>query len=518
MKIHVPGYYILERKKQQQSWVDSFKAPFTRLGRTLPSALTQAFTDIALGPDQLRFQKPVHVVFTSEDRTEKGSAIINMLPGKSEKPTKSYFNKKNPFSQVKRHKLSFDNPEHKSHVDSIIAEIGCLLDGTSTQDKCKNKQFSVEDIHIKGLERLDAPLADYFKEQIRQKYHQDFFELPRKVKMDFYTLETADDVTLESVEVSTEEELKKPISERKFIIACMARSQNYMFWLKDFYISAKNIGCSVVGFNYRGIDYSKGFIQSQDDMINDAMAQAQRLIKLGVKPENIAFEGMSLGGAIATITAARMHDQGFKVSLYNERSYRSLIRLMIGYIMPKSDSNPWNPLTWLKYIAVGLTYLFLAPIIWMEGWHLDAASAWDRIPMEYKDYSVARNHTNPEQHDDDDLVHDSFSSIASLMAERLEDVKKKLENGESISAEEQQILADTPESHEFTLDRSNTANTIPSPHSAPRRFLFDTHTQTKTLQSYMIESMRAKFGTNRPTADEPEHLIKESAMSVSSAA
>ena len=53
--------------------------------------------------------------------------------------------------------------------------------------------------------------------------------------------------------------------------------------------------------------------------------------------------------------------------------------------------------------------------------------------MEYKDYSVARNHTNPEQHDDDDLVHDSFSSIASLMDEHLEEVKKKQQNGESLS-------------------------------------------------------------------------------------
>ncbi len=512
MKTLVPGYYILETKTQK-SWVDSFKVPFIRFGRALPSNLTRAFTDVALGPDQLKLQKPIHVAFTTDDRTEKGSVIVNILPSKSQKPTKSYFDKKTPFSQVKRHKLLFDNPKHKSHVDSIIAEIGCLLDGTSTQDKCKNKKFAVEDIHIKGLERLDEQLTNYFKEQIRQKYHQDFFEHPRKTKLDFYTLETSDQVTLESVEVSTAEEQMKPMSERKFIIACMARSQNYIFWLKDFYTSAKNIGCSVVGFNYRGIDYSKGFIESQDDMINDALAQAQRLLELGVRPENIAFEGMSLGGAVATIAAARMHDQGFKVSLYNERSYRSLIRLMIGYIMPKSDSSLWNPITWFKYIAVGLTYLFLAPIIWLEGWHLDAASAWDRIPMEYKDYSVARNHTNPEQHDDDDLVHDSFSSIASLMAEHLEEVKKKQNNGESLSTAEQLLLADKPESHEFTLDRSNTTNTIQSSHSAPRRFLFDTHTRTQTMQTYMIESMRSKLGMNPPVLDSCANLTEESDFS-----
>ncbi|CEG56080.1 alpha/beta hydrolase family protein [Legionella fallonii] len=513
MRTHVPGYYILERPNKK-SWFDSFKAPFTQLSQFLPSSLSRAFTIVALGPDEIRLQNPIHVMFTTDDRKEKGTVIVNMLPSKSQKAPKSYFDKKNPFSPVKRQKLLFDNPEHKSHVDSIIAEIGKLLDGSSTQDKCKEKQFAIEDIHLKGLERLDEKLADYFKEQIRQKYGQDFFERPRKTKLDFYTLEPSESVTLESVEVSNAEEQMKPMSERKFIIACMARNQNYIYWLKDFYISSQNIGCSVIGFNYRGVDYSKGMIKTQNDMVNDAIAQADRLLELGVKPENIAFEGMSLGGAIATISAATMHDKGLEVKLYNERSYRSLIRLMIGYIMPKSDSNPWNPLTWLKYIAVGLTYLFLAPIMWLEGWHLDAASAWDRIPMECKDYSVARNHTNPEQHDDDDLVHDSFSSIASLMAEHLEEVKQKQKDGVSLSKAEQQILDDKPESHEFSLNRDDKTNANESSHSAPRRFLLDTHTRSHTMQSYMIESMRTKLGTKPLTLDSSENPTEVCDLSI----
>lgn len=484
----------------------------------MPSFITRWIINVALGPDEIRPQKTVHVLFLSDDRTEKGNVIVNLLPGKANKVMTSYFDKMSWFpSKSKRRQLSFNNPKHKSYVDLMIDEIGLLLEGKSNQEKCKNKQFTIEEIHLKGIERLDDLLRTYFKEQIRQKYGTDFFERPRTINLDFYTLETPDKAILESVQVSNPDEQMKPMSERKFIITCMARNQNYMFWLKDFYTSATNIGCTVIGFNYRGIDYSEGFAITHHAIVNDSLAQAQRLLELGVKPENIAFEGMSLGGATATISAAEMHDKGFKVKLYNERSYRSLIRLIVGYVMPASNSNPWNPINWFKYLVVGLCYITIAPIIRFIGWHIDAASAWDRIPSQYKDYSVARNHQNPEQYDDDDLVHDSFSSIASLMAQHQEQIKKKQRNHEPLTMEEEQLLADDAESHEFKLDRTNKINTNPSTHSAPRRFLIDTKTRSKTMQDYMIGHLRLKFAINPQdlSSSEPSNLdYQSSVMSV----
>lgn len=500
MRTVVPGYYVLEEPKRGLLAKCS-RGLSSLLNWTLSYLVRRVIINIALGPDEVKFQKPVHVMFLTDDRTEKGSVIINVLPGKSNKPVKSYFDKMPSIISEMKRQLSFDNPAHKLYVDSIIEEIGSLLAGTSKQDKCTNKKFTIEDIHLKGIERLDDRLAHYFKEQVRQKYDRDFFERPRTVNLDFYSLETPDDAILESVAVSNSDEQMKPMSERKYVIACMARNQNYMFWLKDFYTSAKNIGCTVIGFNYRGIDYSKGAVSTEISMVNDALAQAQRLLESGVKPEHIAFEGMSFGGAIATLTAATMHDYGLRVKLYNERSYRSLFRLIVGYIMPEANSNPWSPLNWLKYSVVGLTYLFIAPLIWIAGWHIDAASAWDRIPLAYKTYSVARNHENPEQYDDDDLVHDSFSSIASLMAEHVDEIKEKQKSGESLSMEEQQLLADKAKSHEFTLDRNNKTNNNPSPHSAPRRFLFDTESHQKTMQDYMIERLSLMLSSTTPALD-----------------
>lgn len=127
----------------------------------------------------------------------------------------------------------------------------------------------------------------------------------------------------------------------------------------------------------------------------------------------------------------------------------------------------------------------MAPIIWIIGWHLDAASAWNRIPQQDKIYSIARNHKDPKRYDDDELVHDSYASIASLMT-------------------------DDSKSYEFTLDRRNQCNNNPSPHSAPRRFLLDTNTNCHTMHDFMIKQMRLKFGVEPMLRDADDSICSTS--------
>lgn len=509
MKNNVPGYYILD-KPQRGAWSEYVRKAGLLFNWASSFFFKRIIINIALGPNEIRLQDALHVMFLTDDRSEKGSVIINLLPPESNTSRQNYFNKLPSLSsEVTRQEFLLDNPEHKAYIDSMIDEIGRLLNGTSNHNKCKNKKFAIEDLHIKGIERLDAPLKVYFKEQVQKKYGIEFFERPRTIGLDFYTLETADNAMLESVEVSSAEEKMKPVSERKFVISCMARNQNYMYWLKDFYTSSSQIGCSVISFNYRGIDYSRGIIFSQEELVNDVLAQAQRLIEMGVKPENITFEGMSMGGAVSTIATARMHDKDAKVHLYNERSYRSLARLIVGYVLPSENSNPWHPKIWLQYAIAGLAYLFITPVLWMSGWHLNAARSWDKIPLSHKTFAVARNHENPEQYDDDDFVHDSFSSIASLMDEHRNEVKQKQAKGETLSPEQKHLLADKPESHEFTLNRNDTTNHNPSSHSAPRRFLLDTKSRKTTLQNHMISSVGQMMNAKSTEPKQSEITIPE---------
>jgi pimeloyl-ACP methyl ester carboxylesterase len=489
MKNEIPGYYALE-KPQRGIATDFFRSVYRYANWAFSFFLRRVIIDVALAPNDVRPQEPMHVMFLTDDRTEKGSVILNLLSPEMNQPGTNYYSKlPSSVTEGTRLEYSLDNPEHKAHVDSIIDEIGRLMTGKSEDKKCKGKHFNIEELHIKGMERLQAPLLDYFKQQVQQKYGVDFFERPRTLGLNFFTLETADDALLESLELSSAEERMKPIAERKFVISCMARNQNYMYWLKDLYTTSVGIGCSVVSFNYRGIDYSRGTVFSQEELVNDARAQAQRLIEMGANPENIAFEGMSMGGAVATIAAARMHEQGLKVSLYNERSYRSLVRLMVGYVLPDEKSSLWNPITLIQYAFAGFAYLFVLPGLWMLGWHLNSAGAWDTIPQAYKSFSVARNHFDPEHPDDDDFVNDSFASIASLMDEHRIEVQQKLATHEALSPDEQQLLKDIPESHDFTLDREAKINDNPSPHSAPRRFMQASKSGEHNLHDHMIEQV-----------------------------
>jgi effector protein SdbA len=153
-------------------------------------------------------------------------------------------------------------------------------------------------------------------------------------------------------------------------------------------------------------------------------------------------------------------------------------------------------------MAVGLTYVFVAPLMVALGWHINAASAWDRIPLKYKSYSVARNHQNPEKYNDDEYVHDGYASIASLIDEKKLEAKQKQKKGLTLSKEEHLLLADKTEAHEFTLEKTMVSNKYDA-HSAPRRFLYDTQSHSKTMQTYMIESLRNTLNINAPIDELP---------------
>ncbi|MFZ4077234.1 MAG: hypothetical protein ACOYKA_04530 [Legionellaceae bacterium] len=146
--------------------------------------------------------------------------------------------------------------------------------------------------------------------------------------------------------------------------------------------------------------------------VNDVLAQVERLIALGASPEHICIEGACLAGAIATIAAAKLHEQGKNVKLNNERSFRSLPLLLFGLVIPNlKKTNWWNPITYLQYALAVLIYLIVTPCLWLAGWAADAGTAWQKIPDKDKLYSVVHD---PAQGLFDEVIHNDFSSIASL--------------------------------------------------------------------------------------------------------
>ena len=484
------------------------KSPFLLPGWVVSFLLARNITNIALNPNEIKEQRSIHRIPSVTNHEGAQDVVVNMVPHESYKKLSDYLLKFNsaffrlPFiSNTKRKHLSYDNPSDKAHVDRMIEQIQHLIAGTSTAYKCEGTAFAWCNLHFKGLEFLDEELLSYFYKQLNS---QESISQPRQTNLNFFSLEIEGCAVLDSVEVSADDEASKPMSERKFVIACMARDQNYINAIESFHDAAKKIGCTFVGFNYRGVDYSKGMVWTEENMTNDAIVQVQRLVALGVKPENIGLEGMCLGGAVATLAAARLHEQGIKVKLYNERSFRSIPRMVTGYILPGPNSNHWNPINWLRYIAAGVAYIIVLPLIWLSGWHIDAATAWDKIPVSDKDYSVVRSMENLDTLDtptDDGIIEDSWASMASLVDEKYAELQEKIALERTLTPDELSLRADSPKNHHFKVDPNNKDphNGHKVPHHHYPQFLVKTEDDLKQthaplhMNDHMVKSFIKKF-------------------------
>ncbi|KTD22361.1 hypothetical protein [Legionella londiniensis] len=359
-------------------------------------------------------QRTIHITKTS-NQPEEDIAVVNFNKQPSIKWLDDMLIKLKSsigLSSGLRNRLCYENEKDKAYVDSILDKIDNLINGTCTEKNCVNRKFDWSHIHLKGMEFLDVKMRAYVYEQLDNKYGAKAYKDAKKNNIEFFSLKTPDNAELDSVQISAPGENLKDMRDRKFVITCLARDQNYINWIKDLKYTATNLGATAISFNYRGTDYSRGQIWTLKNMVDDVRAQVERLTALGARPENICLDGMSLGGAIATIAAAELHSQGNKVKLNNERSFRSLPRLIFGFIAPEiQNANWWNPLTYLRFVLAGIAYLISAPVLWLAGWHVDAASAWEKIPDEDKIYSVVRDN---EQHVYDGIIHDQLSSIASM--------------------------------------------------------------------------------------------------------
>lgn len=515
------NYYTLD--KPVSSYWDYLKfivkIPFSLPKWLLSFLLARNITNIALNPTQVKNQKPVHWVSLSDGSEESKVVIVNVYPHEPFKWFKDYWLKLNsiisiPFlSSHITSQLHYDCLDDRVYIDQIVNEIKRLLEGKSTADKCQGKAFHWADIHLKGLERLDVRLRSYLFERLHGAFGSDEVDVPRHVHLNFFTLESLRHAVLDSVEVSTESEKQKKYAERKYVIACMARDQNYCHWIKDFNRSAQKIGCTVIGFNYRGIDYSQGMVWTQDNMIEDTLAQVQRLLYLGVKPENIGLEGMCLGAAVATLAAARLHEDGLRVKLYNERSFRTLPRLVIGYLLPGLKSNPWNPLNWPRFIFAALVYVILLPVMWLVGWYVDAESAWDRIPEEDKECSVVRDYHQAELIQDDGIIEDSWASMASLVDEHKKNIEQKIEQHVEITPEEKKLRVKQAKTHEFKVSSDYKGDDLP--HVIPRRYLIQRNGSNRSMHDHMVDFFKEKWNAGEalvaPTVSEsiPDKLRVE---------
>lgn len=468
-------YYTLKQSKPPffKTLFNILIFPIRVLNWLISFLFSQVIAQFVVNALFIKMQKDIHLAKTTAQAADDIVVVNFKRMPRFKWLNHLLFNFKSSFGlhpQLKKI-LYYNNQDDKAYVDALLKKIKAVTEGTALEHERSGRKFDWSHIHLKGLEYLDLQMRAYVFEELDRQYGTEVYMDEKADDIEFYSLKTPDNAELDSVQITAPGEPDKSMQERKFVITCMARDQNYINWMKDLKYTATNLQATAISFNYRGIDRSRGQIWTSQDMVNDVLAQVERLTTLGAKPENICLDGMSQGGAIATIAAAKLLERNIMVNLNNERSFRSLPRLIFGYIAPDlQHAQWWNPLTYVRFFLAAVTYVISTPVLWITGWHVDAASAWKKIPHENKMYSAVRDNNAPLF---DGVIHDQFSSIASIE--------------ENTNNQAGPYFVPSKEAAQKSNYRG--------PHFIARRNLISNHSSaTHTNHDFFIDEMRKKFG------------------------
>lgn len=363
------------------------------------------------------------------------------------------------------------------HLDSVV-------DCVEAHVKTTKSRFKPNQIHFRGLEKLDNEQKEALYNKLYNRIGYDF--RPNREHVYFYSLQTVDNAVLDSVEIRGELVAKQDISERRFIISCMPRSNNYVDWMKQYQFFVKELDVTVVAFNYRGVGLSKGIVYSETSLRDDTYAQVQRLLLLGARPENITLMGECVGGNVATHTAGKLHEEGHSVKLYNARSFRSFISILEGRSIPDANAPLWHPRTLLQWLNYGFVKLILTPLVISSGWSLNVERSFKKIPPADRDFLVVRSKKDEQgnRFRDDAMIPYGTASIYSLVKEQFDAIEEKKQAGQAISDEEAQWLNDIPKTHKFHVSEQLHAHAKTADgHIVPPQLLVPTHKVREDMEA-----------------------------------
>lgn len=193
-------------------------------------------------------------------------------------------------------------------------------------------------------------------------------------KIDF-KLQTRRGDQLEAVQFNPNNFAQKNPADQKYIICINGRDSLFADddKLSQMQEDCKATDAAVMSFNMPGMGNSKGNALYAADLVMVTTDIVKNIINKGVRPENIILKGHSLGGAIATLTAANLHKEKHPIRLFVDRSFSSLSNVMSH-----------------KFTTIWGGKLLFKPVInfvlSLAGWNIDSAAAWHTIPDEYKTY------------------------------------------------------------------------------------------------------------------------------------
>lgn len=194
-----------------------------------------------------------------------------------------------------------------------------------------------------------------------QNAYSDFYkknETKTKDKLEIsrFFVESENGIELDTVKITPRYLLRN----RKAVVYGWGRSDCYEKHLEQIATDVLNLQAEAISFNYRGIGYSTGQPYKEEDVIEDYCRQVRRLVQEeGVNPENISCYGHSLGGAIATLAVDKLRNEGYPVSIYNDRSFHRLVDAATGVYFEKERPRKVITTVGSLFLVASLLYAFL---------------------------------------------------------------------------------------------------------------------------------------------------------------
>lgn len=192
------------------------------------------------------------------------------------------------------------------------------------------------------------------------------------LEQELHTLECFDGASLETMELSHQEQRDKPKSEQQYVIYLCGNGMCMQDLYEEIYKLSLSTKRNFVAFNLKNVIRSHGTIHHELDLINDVISQIERLRDQGVDPKNICLVGHSLGAAFATLTSYIYFKEGTPIKIFNGRSFSNFATL--AYLHEKNSGSS------------ELKAQFKKNLLLFSNFEIEVAKYYDLLPDEYKDY------------------------------------------------------------------------------------------------------------------------------------
>lgn len=186
--------------------------------------------------------------------------------------------------------------------------------------------------------------------------------------------------------------------------------------------SAREAGCAVVSFNYRGYNNEltlwerlRHMPKCMNDLVDDAIDVVQSQLDEGKDPNKIMLSGHSMGGIVAIKAAAHFHRQGIPIKVGGFRT----VGLSFGWTIANfiaCGGNTAGRSSFITTAIAALIFVAIEPLLILSGWEASTLVDYLMIKKSHRFYTQHKNkHSRENKYKEDDSYIHKDTALHKVM-------------------------------------------------------------------------------------------------------